>query len=52
VKYACEMIGHEMIDADIIEEEEWISSCQNGFLGVPSKPGLGFIIKEKHQCID
>ena len=52
VKYACEMIGHEMIDGDIIEEEEWISSCQNGFLGVLSKPGLGFIIKEKYQYID
>jgi o-succinylbenzoate synthase len=49
VKYACEMIGHEMIDGDIIEEEEWISSCQNGFLGLPSKPGLGFVIKKKFQ---
>lgn len=52
VKYASEMIGHEMIDGDIIEEEEWISSCHNGFLGVPSKPGLGFVIKEKFQYID
>lgn len=52
VKYDCEMIGHEMIDGDIIEEEEWISSCRNGFLGVPSRSGLGFAIKEKFQYID
>ncbi len=52
VKYACEMIGHEMIDGDIIEEEEWIASCRNGFLGVPNKPGLGFTIKEEFQYID
>ena len=42
VQYACEMIGHEMIDGDVIEEEPWIATCAEGWLGVPTLPGLGF----------
>lgn len=46
------MIGHEMIDGDIIEEEGWIATCKNGFLGLPAKPGLGFSPNRKFEYID
>lgn len=46
------MIGHEMIDGDIIEEEGWIATCKNGFLGLPLKPGLGFSPNRKFEYID
>jgi len=52
VRYAAEMIGHEMIDGDVIEEAEWIASCRNGHLGVPEEPGLGFCMAGDLERVD
>jgi len=52
VKYAAELIGHEMIDGDVIEEADWIATCRNGYLGVPGGPGLGFCMKGGLEHVD
>lgn len=52
VKYACEMIGHEMINGDIIEEEDWIATCRHGHLGIPTKLGLGFTITGEVEYVN
>ncbi|MCK4303522.1 MAG: dipeptide epimerase [Candidatus Eisenbacteria sp.] len=45
IDFACEMIGPEMLAADIIEQAPFLATCGEGYFALPTGTGLGVSLK-------
>ena len=48
VVFAAELIGPEMLAADVVEAAPFLAGCGRGRLEAPAGPGLGLELREEH----
>jgi len=47
IKFACELIGPEMLASDVINPAGFLGNCGKGYLTIPVKSGLGVSLKKE-----